>query len=342
MIIEEAIAAARCVIVLWSRASVGSEWVRSEATEAKRRGILVPVFLENVPAPLAFRLLSGADLSDWTYGTPHAEYDKLIERVAECLASPGPATEPRAAPVVPADQAAPAGEPHETRRLRTSDRLPPKPAGTVSGASRRPGRIWTAAACVLLLAIGALVVGYLSIRPARPPQSASTAAPDSTPPPTASVEQPSRAPAPAATAPDRPGRTPPASPPRSQESTTQDRSPADSNLFDNVQQLLKDAVPARIERPEDIGLVLSFTTRSRPNKPDVTGALVNRVRGPARNAGVRVGDLITNINGITIDSQASLARAFRDSGGGFRAIIHRGDSISTIELSSRSVNLKPR
>ena len=65
VVIEEAIAAARCVIVLWSRASVGSEWVRSEATEAERRGILVPVFLENVPAPLAFRLLSGADLSDW-------------------------------------------------------------------------------------------------------------------------------------------------------------------------------------------------------------------------------------------------------------------------------------
>ena len=108
--------------------------------EAKRRGILVPVFLENVPAPLAFRLLSGADLSDWTYGTPHAEYDKLIERVAECLASPGPATEPRAAPVVPADQAAPAGEPHETRRLRTSDRLPPKPAGRCARVSGPPNR----------------------------------------------------------------------------------------------------------------------------------------------------------------------------------------------------------
>ena len=42
-VIEDAIGAARCVVVLWSAASVGSEWVRSEASEGKRRGILVPV-----------------------------------------------------------------------------------------------------------------------------------------------------------------------------------------------------------------------------------------------------------------------------------------------------------
>jgi hypothetical protein len=42
-VIEVAIAAARCVIVLWSQAFVVSDWVRSEASEGKRRGILVPV-----------------------------------------------------------------------------------------------------------------------------------------------------------------------------------------------------------------------------------------------------------------------------------------------------------
>src|SRR5688572_12069813 len=80
-VIEKALGEARCVIVLWSALSVASEWVRNEASEGKRRGILVPVFLEPVNAPLAFRLLNGANLSQWDPG----EFDKLIERVGELL-----------------------------------------------------------------------------------------------------------------------------------------------------------------------------------------------------------------------------------------------------------------
>jgi TIR domain len=87
-VIEKALGESRCVIVLWSAASVASEWVRNEASEAKRRGILVPVFLEPVNAPLAFRLLNGADLSQWEAVTASAEFDKLIERVEELLGHP--------------------------------------------------------------------------------------------------------------------------------------------------------------------------------------------------------------------------------------------------------------
>lgn len=84
-VIEEAIGAARCLIVLWSRFSVASEWVRSEASEGKRRGILVPAFLEAVDAPLVFRLLNGANLAGWEPGTSHPEFDKLTERITEIL-----------------------------------------------------------------------------------------------------------------------------------------------------------------------------------------------------------------------------------------------------------------
>ena len=87
-VIEKALSESKCAIVLWSAMSVASEWVRNEASEAKRRGILVPVFLETVDAPLAFRLLNGADLHDWQAGTPHSEFDQLVERVAELLVRP--------------------------------------------------------------------------------------------------------------------------------------------------------------------------------------------------------------------------------------------------------------
>ena len=55
----------------------------------KRSGVesLVPAFLEEVDAPLAFRLLNGADLHDWQAGKPNSEFDQLVERVAELLGS---------------------------------------------------------------------------------------------------------------------------------------------------------------------------------------------------------------------------------------------------------------
>jgi S1-C subfamily serine protease len=84
-VIEKALSEAKCVIVLWSAVSVASDWVRNEASEAKRREILVPVFLETVNAPLAFRLLNGANLVDWQPNRANQEFDKLVERVTELL-----------------------------------------------------------------------------------------------------------------------------------------------------------------------------------------------------------------------------------------------------------------
>ena len=45
-VIEAALREARCVIVVWSTNSVNSSWVRTEADEAQRRGVLVPALLE--------------------------------------------------------------------------------------------------------------------------------------------------------------------------------------------------------------------------------------------------------------------------------------------------------
>jgi len=68
-VIERELARARCVVVAWSRESVASRWVRTEASEGLERGILVPVLIDDVAQPLAFRLtqcvpLMGASLSE--------------------------------------------------------------------------------------------------------------------------------------------------------------------------------------------------------------------------------------------------------------------------------------
>ena len=84
-IIEKALADCRCVVLLWSAVSIASEWVRNEASEGKRRGILIPVFIEAVEAPLAFRLLNGADLRDWRGDPEDGEFQRLVARLTEFL-----------------------------------------------------------------------------------------------------------------------------------------------------------------------------------------------------------------------------------------------------------------
>ena len=57
--IEDALDSAKAVVVVWSRYSVESEWVRAEASEGHNRGILVPVNIDGVRPPLIFRSLQG-------------------------------------------------------------------------------------------------------------------------------------------------------------------------------------------------------------------------------------------------------------------------------------------
>src|SRR5580698_11105586 len=61
--IEKAIDEARCIVVVWSKTSVESEWVRTEANEGLVKGILVPVAIETVRPPLAFRMLQTIDIA---------------------------------------------------------------------------------------------------------------------------------------------------------------------------------------------------------------------------------------------------------------------------------------
>jgi TIR domain len=54
-VIEEALGAAKCVVVLWSKSSASSDWVKGEAAEGLRRKILVPVRIDsaNVTAAIS-------------------------------------------------------------------------------------------------------------------------------------------------------------------------------------------------------------------------------------------------------------------------------------------------
>jgi TolB-like protein len=62
---EAALRTAKAVVVLWSKKSVASRWVRAEATLADRNKTLVPCMIEACERPIMFELTQTAELTHW-------------------------------------------------------------------------------------------------------------------------------------------------------------------------------------------------------------------------------------------------------------------------------------
>ena len=76
--IEEALKRAEAVLVLWSKHSVDSDWVRDEAAAGRNSGRLVPISLDQCEPPLGFRQYQTIDLSRWSgRGKPPSLQDIL-------------------------------------------------------------------------------------------------------------------------------------------------------------------------------------------------------------------------------------------------------------------------
>jgi hypothetical protein len=295
--IEQALAAARCAIVLWSKTSVASEWVRSEASEAKRRGILVPVLLDTIDPPLAFRLLQGADLSAWERGAPHEEFDKLVERIGELL-TPQPATS--------------AAVPRRAAESRVS-------AGSRRDSSRK---YWIAAAAVVL-AIATFAVGtYMRGR--------TDAGRDRTSEAARGPEDRPRAPSPQPAAPEQQNErdTPPLSDLAAALGGAVSPSDAQGSMaaltMFEVKELSIKLTFVSDRDAAGLGFVGALPA----------GAVVLEVGpGPAQRAGLQAGDVITTIGGAHIQSTDDLRQAVRRVGPGkTRYGLRRNDRTLAIEI----------
>ena len=99
--IDEALAKADAVIVLWSKTSIESDWVRDEASDARDRHRLVPVSIDGSHPPLGFRQYQIIDLSKWR-GKPDAPQ---MEEVRRAIATAiGQQPEPRRTKAAPVDR----------------------------------------------------------------------------------------------------------------------------------------------------------------------------------------------------------------------------------------------
>lgn len=133
-VIEEELDRARCVVVLWSKTAIASHWVLAEASEAARRQILVPAFLEAVRVPLEFRRVQAADLKTWNGEPNHSEFKEFVD----CVSMTVLAAEPVA-------QVTPSG-------------LSTRVAQRLAASRRRARRLRTA--LVLILLVASMSLGF--------------------------------------------------------------------------------------------------------------------------------------------------------------------------------------
>ena len=87
-VIENALNEAKCVIVMWSKLSVNSRYVKDEATFALKRDKLVPVAIEEVAVPFRFEGLHTLSLLDWEGSKDFSEFRRLVEDIATIVGPP--------------------------------------------------------------------------------------------------------------------------------------------------------------------------------------------------------------------------------------------------------------
>jgi hypothetical protein len=86
--IEEALKSATSVVVLWSRDSIESAWVRDEAAEGRDTGRLVPILLDESRPPMGFRQFQTTDLSRWSGRGRPKQIDDVISAVRAKAGAP--------------------------------------------------------------------------------------------------------------------------------------------------------------------------------------------------------------------------------------------------------------
>jgi TolB-like protein len=87
---ERALSEAKAVVVLWSRKSVASRWVRAEATQANEQRKMVPVMIESCKRPIMFELTHTADLSGWSGNPGDREWQSCLSAVRHFVAGVEP------------------------------------------------------------------------------------------------------------------------------------------------------------------------------------------------------------------------------------------------------------
>ena len=98
--IELALKGADATVVCWSESAAASDWVRSEADDARARGRLIPVRLDKTMPPKPFDRLHTEDLSSWRGKASDMQIEKVSEMASAMAEGRVPRPVKRRVPIV--------------------------------------------------------------------------------------------------------------------------------------------------------------------------------------------------------------------------------------------------
>src|SRR5258708_7528969 len=84
-VIQERLAAAKAVLVVWSAEAVKSEWVQSEADQARAARKLIQLTLDGAKPPMPFDRMQCADMTGWAGDLDAHGWKKIVASVAELI-----------------------------------------------------------------------------------------------------------------------------------------------------------------------------------------------------------------------------------------------------------------
>src|SRR5215510_1324792 len=95
-VIEKALKESKCVVVMWSKCSVESKYVRDEATYALNRNKLVPIMIDEVDLPFRFEGLQTPSLLGWGGSHDAPKFRMLAGDIASIIGQPATEAKGRA------------------------------------------------------------------------------------------------------------------------------------------------------------------------------------------------------------------------------------------------------
>ena len=120
--IFEKLQKSNAVVVLWSKHSIHSDYVKEEADFAKNHRMLVPLNIDGTALPFGFTRIQATDISGWRGATQDGRWEAVvdsIDAILERTSDPGRESDSRAQ----AQESPPiehAGDPPQPQRLQVN------------------------------------------------------------------------------------------------------------------------------------------------------------------------------------------------------------------------------